>query len=312
MIFDAHGDILTDIEQKLSLGQDSFKEFHLPKYLEADVMGSIFVNYTDPYSVSQSHNFVNITNTAFAYFKRIEYVNIVKHDLDFKLGKLNVVLGIEGAKPLKDLAAVKKMYDLGYRHIGLTWNERNQFACGIEGIGGLTELGEEVVRFANKNGMILDYAHLNFQSFQDAASISTKPILFSHGNVKKLCDHPRNLDDFQLSLIKESDGVVGICAIKSFLTKNEVATIDDFVDHIRYIKHKIGIRHVGLGMDFCYYLDNLEENDVIGLEGMDRVTGLKDKLRDAGFTSSEIEDVLYKNMLRVVKANLKVEESNEV
>lgn len=308
MIFDGHGDILTDIEQKSRFGKDVFKEYHLPMYVEANVMGSIFVNYTDPYSGSQAFNFDNINRVALPYFNKVEYVNIVEHELDFKLGKLNVVLGIEGAKPLKDLAAVKKMYDLGYRHLGLTWNERNQFACGVKGIGGLTELGEETVKWCNKNGMIIDYAHLNFQSFQDVANISTKPILFSHGNVKKMCDHERNLDDFQLSLIKESDGVIGICAIKSFLTKNAVATIDDVIDHIRYVKHKIGIRHVGLGLDFCHYLDNLESNDVVGLEGMDKVLGLKTKLREAGFTASEIDDIMYKNMLRVVKANLKKED----
>lgn len=308
MIFDAHGDILTDIEQKSRFGKDVFKEYHLPKYLEANVIGSIFVNYTDPYSGAQAYNFENINKVALPYFDKVEYVNIVEHNLDFKLGKLNVVLGIEGAKPLKDLEAVKRMYDLGYRHLGLTWNERNQFACGVKGIGGLTELGEETVKWCNQNGMIIDYAHLNFQSFQDVANVSTKPILFSHGNVKKMCDHERNLDNFQLSLIKESDGVIGICAIKSFLTKNEVATIDDLIDHIRYVKHKIGIRHVGLGLDFCHYLDNIEDNDVIGLEGMEKVLGIKTKLREAGFTNSEIEDVMYKNMLRVVKENLKKED----
>lgn len=312
MIFDAHGDILTDIELKSRLGKEVFREYHLPMYMNADVMGSIFVNYTDPTSVSQDFTFNNINKVAIPYLSKLEYINIVEHDLDFKLGKLNVVLGIEGAKPLKNLEAVKKMYDLGYRHIGLTWNERNQFACGIDGIGGLTQLGEDVVKWCNQNGMIVDYAHLNFQSFQDVASISTKPILFSHGNVRKLCDHPRNLDDLQLSLIKESDGVIGVCAIKQFLTDGSAATIDHLVDHIRYVKHKIGIRHVGLGLDFCHYLDDIAENDVIGLEDMNKVNGLKDKLRIAGFSSDEVDDVLYRNMLRVVKANLKKEENDEI
>lgn len=305
MIFDGHGDILTNIEQKASLGKDIFKDYHLPMYNNADVMGSIFVNYTDPYSVSQKFTFNNINNYSVNYLKNIDIINVVEHDLDFKLGKINVVLGIEGAKPLADLEAVKAMYDLGYRHIGLTWNERNQFACGVSEIGGLTELGEETVKWCNQNGMIIDYAHLNFQSFHDVATISTKPILFSHGNVKALCAHRRNLDDFQLNLIKQSDGVIGICAVKSFLTNEPTATIDDFIDHIKYVKYKIGIKHVGLGFDFCHYLDDIESNDVVGLEGMDKVGTIKEKLQQADFTADEIEDVLFKNMLRVVKANLK-------
>lgn len=312
MIFDAHGDILTDIEEKAREGKDVFKQYHLPLYQTADVMGSIFVNYTDPSSSQQEQTFNAISDVAIPYLEALEYVNLVKKDTDFKMGKLNVILGIEGAKPIKDVKQIAALYDLGYRHIGLTWNERNQFACGADGIGGLTQLGEEAVKWCNQNGMIIDYAHLNFQSFCDVASISTKPILFSHGNVKKLCDHRRNLDDFQLSLIKQSDGVVGVCAIKPFLTTGPEATIDHLVDHIIYIRNQIGIRHVGLGLDFCHYLDNLEANNVTGLEGMDKTVNIKTKLREAGFTTSEIEDVLYKNMMRVVKANLSREDNNEI
>lgn len=312
MIFDAHGDILTDIEAKSRDGIDIFKQYHLPLYQTADVMGTIFVNYTDPKADNQKQTFDNINKVAIPYLQNLEYINIIKDDTNFKMGKLNVILGIEGAKPLRDVQQISDMYDLGYRHIGLTWNERNQFACGADGIGGLTQLGEDAVRWCNQHGMIIDYAHLNFQSFSDVARISTKPILFSHGNAKTLCEHQRNLDDFQLNMIKESDGVIGLCAIKPFLTNGPTATIDHLVDHIIYVRNKIGIRHVGLGLDFCHYLDNLESNNVEGLEGMDKVVNIKTKLREADFTNGEIEDVMYKNMLRVVKANLKVEEPNEI
>lgn len=312
MLFDAHGDVLTHIEQKKSLGIDIFKQYHLPMYRNVDMMGAILVNWTNPASSAQKFSFDNITNVSVPYLKDLEYVNIVEHDLDFKLGKLNVILGIEGAKPIESIDKIADLYELGYRHIGLTWNERNQFACGAKEIGGLTNLGEEAVKWCNEHGMIIDFAHLNFQSFQDMANLTTKPILFSHGNIKKLCNHPRNLDDFQLSLIKKSDGVIGICAIKEFLTTREEATIDDFIDHIKYVKENFGARHVGLGFDFCHYLRDVESNDVTGLEDMDKVVELKEKFRQNNFTEDEIDGIMYKNMLRVVKANLKVEATNEI
>lgn len=305
MIFDAHGDILTDVEQKAQFGVDIFRELHLPMYNEANVMGSIFVNYTDPYSTSQKYTFNLINEVAVAYMQNSDIVNVVEHDKDFRLGKINVILGIEGAKPLADINAIEEMYNLGYRHIGLTWNERNQFGCGISGIGGLTELGEEAIRWCNKHGMIIDFAHLNFQSFLDGASITDKPILFSHGNAYELCNNERNLTDFQLKLIKESDGVIGITAVNSFLSPNGNATIDDFVEHVLYVKKLIGIRHIGLGLDYCHYLDDKTANNVTGLEDMAATTNLRDKFRDAGLSDSEIDDVLFKNMLRVVKAHLR-------
>ncbi|WOO86553.1 membrane dipeptidase [Mollicutes bacterium LVI A0039] len=304
MIFDGHGDILTHIQQELSLGIDIFKEYHLPKYLSADVMGSIFVNYTDPQNPAQKQQFEKITHLAIPYLTNSGYVNIVKEANDFKLGKLNIILGIEGAKPLRTIKDISHCYDLGYRHIGLTWNERNQFGCGASEIGGLTDLGEAAIKWCNEHGMIIDFAHLNYQSFIEASLITNKPILFSHGNAFALCPHPRNLDDDQLLLIKESNGVVGIAAIKPFLVKSGSATIDDMVTHILYIKNKIGINHVGLGLDFCHYLDNLEKNDVQGMEHLSSAVNLRERLSLAGLATEEIDAVMFKNMLRVVKSHL--------
>lgn len=304
MIFDGHGDILPHVAVKMIDGKDIFKEYHLPKYLEAEVMGSIFVNYTDPDSPNQRQDFKQITDIALPYFKNSEYVNVVYKASDFKLGKLNVILGIEGAKPLADLQAVKAAFNQGYRHIGLTWNERNQFGCGVSAIGGLTESGEEVIKWCNQNGMIIDFAHLNYQSFIEAALISNKPILFSHGNAFELCNHPRNLEDDQLMLIKESDGVIGIAAISQFLVPKGEATIDDFAKHIMYVQKRIGTRHVGLGLDFCHYLDDIPNNDVRGLENLNDISKLRNILRKEGLHDTEIEDILYNNFARVVKAHL--------
>lgn len=311
MIFDGHGDILTDIEQKARFGIDVFKDFHLPMYNQADVIGSIFVNYTDPSSTAQRYTFEQINKVAVPYLLNSSVVNVVSDDLGFRLGKLNVVLGIEGAKPLPNLQAVKAMYELGYRHLGIVWNERNQFGCGVDGIGGLTELGEQTIKWCNANGMIVDFAHMNFQTFLDAAFVSNKPILFSHGNVHALCPHKRNLTDKQIELVVKSGGVIGLSAINDFLTTKRQASVDDLISHILYIKNKFGIKYVGLGFDFCYYLDDLKNNDVVGLENMGTVANLKAKLRGAGLSDEEIDAVMFKNMLRVVKANLKGDQ-NEV
>ena len=49
MIFDAHGDILTDIyEENLKGNKDSFRTKHYPLYQKAGITHSIFVNWTDP------------------------------------------------------------------------------------------------------------------------------------------------------------------------------------------------------------------------------------------------------------------------
>lgn len=304
MIFDAHGDILTDIELKSREGKDSFKDYHLSLYKEGQIGASIFVNFTDPNSQSQDKDFEDITKVAVEYMKKCEEVHIVKDSTDFVDDKINVILGIEGAKPIKSVSQLEQLYQVGYRHVGLTWNEENQFAGGAHSDGNLTELGEELIKWTNENGMIVDFAHLNYRSFVNAASVTSKPIFFSHGNVTGLCYNRRNLDDRQLELVKESNGVIGVCAIKGFLTTNAEATIDDFVNHILYVREKIGIDHVGLGLDFCHYLGDYGSNSVEGLEGIEKSVNISTKLLDAGLSQEEVDKVLYLNMKRVVDIHL--------
>ena len=49
MLFDAHGDILTDMYEQVGMGnKNSFKTRHLEMYKEAGITHSIFVNWTNP------------------------------------------------------------------------------------------------------------------------------------------------------------------------------------------------------------------------------------------------------------------------
>lgn len=307
MIFDAHGDILTDVTKEGLKGNDIWQEYHLPMYKQANIKGGIFVNYSDPFNDNQDIEFEQINEYAIPYFKQEESVQIIKNFNDFKSNKINVILGIEGAKALKSADDLERMYELGYRHIGLCWNEENQFASGAFSEGGLKTEGKKLVDQANKLGMLIDYAHLNEQSFYDLASYSQKPIFVSHANVKMLCDHPRNLNDYQLQLIKESNGVVGLSCIGPFLNADkEKVSIDDIVKHIEYIKRTIGITHVGLGLDFCYYLeDHASDNQVEGLKHITDTPEIFKRLKALNYTDEELELIAYKNMLRVIKTSIK-------
>lgn len=305
MIFDAHGDILTDVTIKHQAGIDSWNTYHKEKYAKAGVSASIFVNFTDPQSADQRRQFDQITKTAISYFENHPEVQIVRGVEDFTSSKFKAILGIEGMGGFDSADELEALYALGYRHIGITWNEVNAFASGTGYEGGLTSKGKVLIEKCNKLGFILDFAHLNHQSFLEAASVTTKPIFFSHGNVRALSDHIRNLDDHQLELVAKSNGVVGLAAMNFFLNEDkEQATINDVVKHVLYIKDNFGIDHVGFGFDFCYYLGESYQNNVEGLKHIDDVRNLVDKFEAAGLSKDEIEKVCYKNMLRVITEHL--------
>lgn len=306
MIFDGHGDILTDVMEQSRLGVDIWNQYHKARYESAGVNAGVFVNFTDPNGEDQKGEFEAINKISLPYFKAHPDFNIIDNGSDFVDGKFNLIFGIEGMAAIESSDSLEELYDLGYRHIGITWNEQNNFASGTTNEGGLTDEGVKLINKCNQLGMLVDFAHLNYQSYMEAAKVTTKPIFFSHGNARAVCNHIRNLDDEQLQLLKESNGVIGLAVMRFFLNDDkEHASIDDVVAHVLYIKDNFGIDHVGFGFDFCYYLGSHEgHNKVNGLEHIDAVPNLIEKLEQAGLTQEEIDKVCYKNMLRVVKAHL--------
>ncbi|HEY4042915.1 MAG TPA: dipeptidase [Rhodopila sp.] len=119
--------------------------------------------------------------------------------------------------------------------------------------GGLSPLGRAAVAAMNKVGMLVDVAHTSRDSMVQAAEASRAPIVSTHSCVSALCDHSRNMTDWQLDVIRDVRGVIQITAVSAFLKPNakpEEVTVADFADHIDYAVRRIGIDHVGISSDF--------------------------------------------------------------
>lgn len=304
MLFDAHADILTDMYQEAQKGnKDSFKKRHLKNYLEAGITHSIFVNWTDP-KTTNNNQFNDIFTSGFKELKNNQDIfQIIKTPDDYVNDKINVIVGIEGIMQLEDVNQLKDLYSKGVRHASLTWNEVNKYATGLSNNEhGLTLLGKEILETMQDLGMIIDLAHSNPITFQDILNNTTGPIIISHGNVKAKCDHIRNYTDEQLLQIKERNGVIGLCAIPNFISQDkEKQTVSYLAEHIDYAAKLMGIDHVGIGLDVCYYLD--EDKESIGLKGMDTIkdaNAIFIELKKLGYTESDIQKIKSENFLRVV------------
>lgn len=116
-------------------------------------------------------------------------------------GKLGALLTLEGLDGLQeDFSALRILFHLGVRSVGLTWNHANWAADGVmePRQGGLTAKGRRLIRLCNELGMLLDVSHLTDKGFWELADLSTKPFIASHSNSRSICDHPRNLTDEQI------------------------------------------------------------------------------------------------------------------
>jgi membrane dipeptidase len=206
------------------------------------------------------------------------------------------LLSTEGGQNLEGKAAnVARLQAAGFRMLGLAHFFDTELAGSMAGEkkGGLTALGAEVVREAEKRGMIIDVAHSSPTAFADVLKIATRPVVVSHGGVKGTCDTPRNLTDDQLRALAANGGVVGIGYWDAAICQ---ATPQATAKAILHAVKVAGIDHVGLGSDY-------DGATTVGFDTahLDVVT---QALMQAGMSAADIAKVMGGNTARLLAAGL--------
>jgi membrane dipeptidase len=226
-------------------------------------------------------------------------------------------LAIEGAEPLEgDPGAFEEWYDRGVRSMSLTWNHENEFAGGIESPNrGLTAKGRALIRRIHELGVLLDLAHASEQSWRDVL-VEEVPFSVTHAGCRAVCDHPRNLADWQLEALAERGGVVGMMAIP-FVVDRDSPTLSRWLDHFDHAVAVMGIDHVGLGADFVDQLrppEPLPGTDAAvsgkaslalhDFTGPEDYPSLVVALRARGYEGKRLEAITSGNWHRVLRATL--------
>lgn len=217
--------------------------------------------------------------------------------------RVGLLLHLEGAEPLADPYDLKILYMLGVRSIGITWNHCNKYGCGASSRKdyGLTDEGEELVRTANKLGVIVDIAHASRRTALDALAIARKPVLISHANLRRFIDTPRNVDDEVLEALSKNGGVIGISCIGPLIAGGRQATLEDLVEQYLHLHQTYGSHIAAIGTDFLGLIGLPAPR---GFESIDKVVNLLAKLKERGLGDRDVERIAYENALRVIKANL--------
>jgi membrane dipeptidase len=213
-------------------------------------------------------------------------------------GKISAFLAIEEGGVIEGkLQNLRNLYRLGVRLITLTWNYPN--CIGYPNFEwkykdkGLTPFGEEVVAEMNRLGMIIDVSHLSDQGFYDVARLSKKPFVASHSNARAVEGHTRNLTDDMLVVLAEKGGVTGINLEPLFLGGE--GTLEVMTNQINHMRNVAGIDVVAIGTDFdgTSPLTAIKDIGEMGL--------LCDALKKSGFSTGDIEKIMYRNTERVIR-----------
>jgi len=136
-------------------------------------------------------------------------------------GKHAIYLGMENGYPLgDDPKLLDTYYGKGIRYVTLVHSSNNDLCDSSTDSpehGGLSPLGEEVVRKMNDLGMLVDISHASDNTFNDVIGLSRAPIIASHSCARALCDNPRNLSDEMLLKLKENGGVIQLCILSAYV-----------------------------------------------------------------------------------------------
>lgn len=129
-----------------------------------------------------------------------------------KSGRTASLIGVEGGHQIDNSLAVLRRYRaLGVRYMTLTHTANIAWADSATDdprVDGLTPFGVAVVREMNRLGMLVDLSHVAPATMRAAIAASRAPVIFSHSNARAILDHPRNVPDDVLALVRANGGLV--------------------------------------------------------------------------------------------------------
>ena len=226
---------------------------------------------------------------------------------------VGLVILMEGADGVRRPAELPEWYEAGVRILGPAWSG-TRYAGGTGEPGPLSDDGRELLDVMAELNMILDLSHMTDEGALEALDRYQGSVIASHSNPRARLPHfikpERHLSDHVISRIAERDGVIGIVPFNPFLKDcwspadgRQAVTIDDVVAHIDHICQVVGdAGHVGLGSDF----DGGFGVDKVPL-GLDSVADLRligGELSARGYDSGDVEAILNRNWLRVLRRAL--------
>jgi membrane dipeptidase len=170
---------------------------------------------------------------------------------------------------------------------------------------------------------------------RQAIEVSEAPVIFSHSSARALCDVTRNVPDDVLELVRETNAVVMVTFVPSFVAPEGAAlnrkalaqvstlraehaddpdalrvamnewwdsleevpaTVSQVADHIDHVRDVAGIDHIGVGGDFDGAIGMPD-----GLQDVACYPALFEELAARGYTDEALQQIAGRNVLRVMQ-----------
>lgn len=229
-------------------------------------------------------------------------------DDDLSTPLIGLTLLMEGADHIRVPEETELWYDAGVRLIGPAWDD-TRYCAGAwrDSSQGLTKLGYALLEQMSGLNMILDVTHMSEVGVYEALDRYEGRLVATHANARALVPGERQLNDEQIRLIAERDGVIGAVLFNTFIRPGwrkgdpkELVTLDQLIDHIDHICQVIGdADHVGIGSD----LDGGLGADEIPtpLDSIADLPLIAGALAEKGYETADIEGIMGLNWVRLLR-----------
>ncbi len=296
---------------------------------------------TGPEAVQTTLEQIDVVRTMAAKYPKDFEMASTADDIERieKSGRIASLIGVEGGHQINNsLPVLRDYYALGVRYMTLTHTKTTDWADSATDKPthhGLTTFGRAVVHEMNRLGMLVDLSHVSPDTMKAALETTQAPVIFSHSSARALDDHPRDVPDDVLRLVKQNHGIVMVNFYPPFVSQaiadweaeragaaakfdalyvgqpdrakaamdkwekghpQPKATIAQVADHVDHIRKIAGVESVGIGSDF----DGIESTPV-GLDGVDKYPALFKELARRGWTDDELAGLAGRNVLRVMR-----------
>jgi membrane dipeptidase len=224
---------------------------------------------------------------------------------------IGYILSLEGADSIRSPAHLERAFADGLRAIGPAHYGPGVYAFGTDASGKLPAAGRELLREADRLGMILDATHLCDECFWEALDLFQGPIWASHQNSRTLVPHLRQFSDEQLRALIARGAVIGTALDAWMLVPGwvrgqttpqssgvQLSHVADQIDHVCQLAGNA--RHCGIGSDLdgCFGTEQTPQD----LDTIADLQKLRDLLAARGFDEESVDAVCSKNFIGFLRA----------
>ena len=291
--FDLHCDTIGECyNKKIPLRKNEF-HIDLERAKELGQYTQIFAIWIpDELRGDEAVNYFNEVSNFF-YKELKENNDLISLYNEPKETPVKAILSVEGGSACGGtIEGLYNLYKKGVRLITLTWNAENEIGGGAFSEGGLTAFGKEFIKEAETLGITLDVSHLNRQSFFDFEKIAKKPFIASHSNADIINNKyamKRNLNEEQIKIIKERNGLIGFNFCKDFIETEDAQGIEALYRQIEYMLSLNCDDVIAFGSDFDGCQVNTE------LNGIEKIPYVYLKLKEKGLKEEILNKVFFEN-----------------